>query len=67
MKLSDVMGAANLSIYAQVALILFLAAFAGIVFRTFRPSRRREFEDARRLPLDDGTPRERPAERKDQP
>jgi hypothetical protein len=52
MKLSDIMGAANLSSYAQVALVLFLAAFVLIIARTWAPSRRQELEAAARLPLD---------------
>ena len=53
MKLSDIMSAAGLSIYAQIALVLFLAAFLAITIRTFAPSRSREMEDASRIPLDD--------------
>ena len=61
MKLSDVMGHAGLSIYAQIALVLFLIAFAGVLVRTFRPSGRGEMEAARRLPLDDGDRGQPPA------
>ena len=53
MELSDIMGAANLSSYAEVALVIFLAVFVFIVARTWAPSRRQEFEAASRLPLDD--------------
>ena len=56
MKLSDIMGHAGLSIYAQIALVLFLVAFAAILVRTFRPSRRDEMEAARRLPLEESEP-----------
>jgi hypothetical protein len=34
-KLSDVMSGANLSIYAEVALVLFLAVFAAVAVRLF--------------------------------
>jgi cbb3-type cytochrome oxidase subunit 3 len=54
MKLSDIMGNAGLSMYAQVALVLFLGVFIAITIRTFAPSRRRELDEAARIPLDDG-------------
>ncbi len=54
MKLSDIMSYAGLSMYAQVALVLFLAVFIAITIRTFLPSRRAELDEASRLPLDDG-------------
>ena len=53
MKLSDIMAAAGLSFYAQVALVLFLIVFVAIAIRTFLPSRSRELDEAARLPLDD--------------
>ncbi|HEU4566169.1 MAG TPA: cbb3-type cytochrome c oxidase subunit 3 [Gemmatimonadaceae bacterium] len=53
MKLSDIMGHAGLSIYTEIALVIFLAVFIAIVFRVFAPSRKREWERASRLPLDD--------------
>jgi cbb3-type cytochrome oxidase subunit 3 len=53
MKLSDIMAAAGLSFYAQVALVLFLIVFVAIAIRTFLPSRARELDAAARLPLDD--------------
>lgn len=54
MKLSDVVSAAGLAWYAEVALILFLLAFIGVVVWVSRPSRRATYDDASRLPLDDG-------------
>ena len=54
MKLSDIMSYAGLSMYAQVALILFLGVFIVITIRTYAPSNRRAMDDAARLPLDDG-------------
>ena len=54
MKLSDIMGNAGLSAYAEVALVLFLGVFIAIVIRTFAPSRRRELDEASMIPLDDG-------------
>ncbi|MFN8579979.1 MAG: cbb3-type cytochrome c oxidase subunit 3 [Gemmatimonadaceae bacterium] len=55
MSLTDIMSGAGLSVYAQVALLLFLVAFLGIVVRTFSPKRRQEMDRAARLPLDDDT------------
>jgi cbb3-type cytochrome oxidase subunit 3 len=56
MKLSDVMSASGLSIYAIVALLLFMLAFLVIVARTFAPgSAARHAADAR-LPLSDDEP-----------
>ena len=54
MKLSDIMGGAGLAGYAEIALILFLLAFAAVAVRTLRWSDRREIEYLRHLPLDDG-------------
>lgn len=54
MKLSDIMSNSGLSMYAEVALVLFLAVFIAITIRTFLPSRQRALDEAARLPLDDG-------------
>jgi cbb3-type cytochrome oxidase subunit 3 len=54
--LTDVMGHAGLAGYAIVAMILFMLAFGGIVWRIFRRSRRDEYERAGRLPLEDDAP-----------
>ena len=54
MKLSDIMGNAGLSMYAQVALVLFLGVFIAITIRTLAPSRRRELDEAAMIPLNDG-------------
>jgi cbb3-type cytochrome oxidase subunit 3 len=55
-RLSDIMSHAGLSIYAEVALVLFFVAFLGIVLRAFAPSRRREMEEMARKPLEDDAP-----------
>ena len=55
MKLSDVMSHAGLSGYAEVALILFVAAFLAVVVRLYWPGRAAELDHAARLPLDDDT------------
>lgn len=62
MRLSDIMANAGLAGWAQVALVIFLAAFLVILVAVFAPSRRGEFDRASRMPLDDAnpvTPRER--------
>ena len=53
MKLSDIMSHAGLSLYAEVALVLFLFAFVVQAVRTFAPSRAALLEQVGRLPLDD--------------
>lgn len=53
MKLSDIMGAAGLSFYAEVALVLFLAAFLGVTWWVFRGANRERWQRAAMLPLDD--------------
>jgi cbb3-type cytochrome oxidase subunit 3 len=60
MHLSDVMGHAGLAGYAIVAMILFMLAFAAIVWRVFQPSRRDEYERAGRLAVEDDAPPARP-------
>jgi len=66
MRLSDIMSAMGLSLYPTVAMIFFLAVFAGVLVRVFRPSARAEMDAAARLPLSDDstahtTPGGRPA------
>ncbi len=56
MRLTDIMSNAGLSSYAEVALILFVVAFIGIVIATFLPSRRQEMDRAAQLPFDDTAP-----------
>lgn len=53
MKLSDIVSYAQLSSYAEVALVIFLGVFIAITIRTFMPSRRREMDAAARMPLED--------------
>lgn len=54
MTLTDVMSNSGLAGYAVVAMILFMAVFVAIVLRIFAPWRKREMDEASRLPLDDG-------------
>ena len=51
-SLTDVVSGAGLSGYAEVALVIFLVAFIGIVISLFLPSRQRTFERLRRLPIE---------------
>lgn len=50
MKLSDVMSAMDLAVYAEVGLVLFLVAFAGITVDVLR--RGRALESHAALPLE---------------
>lgn len=53
MKLVDVMSASGLSIYAIVALLLFVGAFIVVVVLTFAPGSGARHARIARLPLDD--------------
>jgi cbb3-type cytochrome oxidase subunit 3 len=57
-KLSDIMEHAGLSMYAEVALVLFLFAFALILWWVLRPSNRQRFESDAAIPLDDVNPQQ---------
>jgi cbb3-type cytochrome oxidase subunit 3 len=50
MKLSDVMSAMHVSVFAQVPLLVFFGIFIGVVLHLMQG--KGAFEDARRLPLD---------------
>ena len=50
MKLSDIMSAMDLAVYAEVGLVLFLAAFAAVAIDVLR--RGRSLEAFSRLPLE---------------
>ena len=51
-SLTDVVSGAGLSIYAEIALVIFLVAFLGVVISLFLPSRQRTYEHMRQLPMD---------------
>jgi hypothetical protein len=51
-SLTDVVSGAGLSIYAEIALVIFLLAFLGVVISLFLPSRQRTYEHLRQLPMD---------------
>jgi cbb3-type cytochrome oxidase subunit 3 len=52
-KLADVMSASGLSIYAIVALLLFVGAFVAVVVMILAPGSAERHAHASRLPLDD--------------
>jgi hypothetical protein len=52
MRLSDIMSAMQLGTYAEVALVLFMAAFLAIGVNVFRRHNAGAWEQARHLPLD---------------
>jgi hypothetical protein len=56
-SLTDVVSGAGLSIYAEIALVIFLVAFLGVVISLFAPSRQRTYEHLRQLPIDRGARR----------
>jgi cbb3-type cytochrome oxidase subunit 3 len=53
MSLTDVMSAAGLSSWTELALILCFIAFAAIVVWVFVVRSKRSYDDVRNLPLDD--------------
>ena len=59
-SLTDVVSGAGLSGYAEIALVLFLLAFVGVVVSLFLPSRQRVYEHLRHLPIDDDGPTDGP-------
>jgi cbb3-type cytochrome oxidase subunit 3 len=61
MSLTEIMSNAGLSRYAEIALLLFFFAFIVIVWRIFRPSRKKWLEQQSRLPLDDDKPTNPPS------
>ena len=52
MRLSDIMSAMHLQGWAELALILFLAAFVAIALQLFNPKRRADYKRAEQLPLE---------------
>lgn len=53
MSLADIMGAAGLTSWAEVGLVISLVTFTGIVVWVF-VRKKSSWEHLRRLPLDDG-------------
>ena len=56
MKLSDIMSAAGLSTYAEIALVLFMLAFLAVVVSLFLPGKQRTYERMRHLPITPDSP-----------
>jgi hypothetical protein len=56
MRLSDIMSAMHLGTYAEVALVLFMAAFFAISVNVFRRGNANAWERARHLPLEGEDP-----------
>jgi hypothetical protein len=56
MRLSDIMSAMHLGTYAEIALILFMAAFLVIAVNVFRRRNAETWEKARHLPLEPEQP-----------
>jgi cbb3-type cytochrome oxidase subunit 3 len=57
MSLTDIMSEANLHFWAEVALVMFVALFVGVVLYVFARRNRAAFDHASRLPLDDAPTR----------
>jgi len=55
MRLSEIMRAAGLHVFAEIGLVMFLAIFAGVLVYTFAKRNRAMFDRARTAPLHDGT------------
>ena len=53
MRLSELMSAASLQLFAEIGLVLFLAIFCGVLVYTFTSRNRATFNRARTAPLDD--------------
>ncbi len=63
MKLSDVMSAANLAVYAEVGLLIFLMVFLAVCVRVLWPGQKAHFEQLAGIPLgNEATPRARGGE-----
>ena len=53
MRLSELMSNMDLAVYPQIALVIFLAIFAGVTIRLCSKSSTKDYEEASRLPLED--------------
>lgn len=53
MRLSDIVGHLDLATYPIVAMVIFLAVFAGVCLRVFTKARNAEFAKAAAMPLED--------------
>jgi cbb3-type cytochrome oxidase subunit 3 len=64
-SLTDVVSGSGLSGYAEIALVIFLVAFLGVVISLFVPSKQRTYEHLRQLPMDGDSPASTPLFRED--
>ena len=53
MRLSDVMSSAELTTWPEIALVIFLSVFVGIVVYVFLFRKKESWEHQRHLPLED--------------
>lgn len=53
MSLTDLMSGANLAIYPQIALVIFLVVFIAVAIMTFKKGSQPLWERARQMPLED--------------
>ena len=53
MRLSDIMSSMDLAIWPQVALVIFLVVFAGVIYQVVAKSKSKDYQRAARLPLED--------------
>jgi len=55
-RLADIVGASGLSIYAVIALVLFVVAFLLVVAALMAPRSRARYDHDALIPFDDGSP-----------
>ncbi len=53
--MSDIVSFLDLSTYPQVALVIFLGVFVGVLWRVLDRTRAAELESHGRMPLEDGS------------
>ncbi len=58
MSLVDIMSEMKLHIFAEIALVIFIAVFIAVIVHVFRKRNRSTFDSARYMPLDDDNPQE---------
>ncbi len=63
LRLSDIVSHSGLAIYAEVALVLFLLVFVGVVISVVRPGSKAQLDAASRIPFND-EPAAAPSEEK---
>jgi cbb3-type cytochrome oxidase subunit 3 len=56
MRLSEMVSGLSPTIWTEIALVICLTVFAGVLVYALGRGRRAEFDRARHLPLDDSTP-----------